>query len=629
MTSAPLWPADDQADLSVIEDVPLRRRPLPPTTYGLLVRAASEWADHTAITILPSAQDWRTPITRTFGELSADVHRISNMLLDSGVRRTTPVALIAPNCYSLLTATIAAQVAGVAAPVNSTLSVEHVATMMQRINTRHLVVAAADFDAASWHLAEKLDQSGLLDTVFAIRSDAAHGRPEPAHLAGAAVHDLIGGAGGYDGAQFNGEPPRADDIAAIFHTGGTTGLPKLAAHTHANEVADAWMIAARSMFPEHSTMLAGLPLFHVNALIVTVLAPLLRGQNVAWLGPAGYRDPALYGDFWKIVERYRATTMSAVPTVYSVLAGCPVDADTSSMQMAVVGASPLPDTVRREFEAHTSIPLVQGYGLTEATCASATNVPHHSRHGSVGQRLPYQRIKTITVSDDGSWADTSVGETGVVAISGPTVFPGYVVGRNATGAFILDGCGQLRDGWLNTGDLGRLDEDGFLYLTGRAKDLIIRGGHNIDPVVIEDALLTHPDVSAAAAVGRPDAHAGELPVAYMSLRPGASVTEDELLRYGSTQVAEPAARPKAVTILPALPTTAVGKPNKVPLRADAARRAVTDVLATHPSVATISADVDDGAPIVTVTVTDAAAVEQVEQTLGRLPLAYRVFVSDT
>ena len=183
----------------------------------------------------------------------------------------------------------------------------------------------------------------------------------------------------------------ASEVAALFHTGGTTGTPKLAAHTHANEVSDAWMIAASGMLHNHDAVLfAALPLFHVNALVVTLLAPLFNGHHVVWAGPQGYRDPALYGHFWKLVQHYRVTAMSAVPTVYAALAGRRVDADISSLRLAIVGASPLPPAVRESFESTTGIALVEGYGLTEATCVSTLNFPDHcpSRRRRAAPALP-------------------------------------------------------------------------------------------------------------------------------------------------------------------------------------------------------------------------------------------------
>ncbi len=213
---------------------------------------------------------------------------------------------------------------------------------------------------------------------------------------------------------------------------------------------------------------------------------------MVWAGPLGYREPALYSHIWRIVERYRISAMSAVPTVYSVLAQVPVDADISSLRFAVVGASALPPTVRTAFTEHTGVEICEGYGLTEATCATArsfTGGDH--RPGSVGQRMPYQQVKTALVDSKKNWLDLPPGTPGVLLIKGPTVFAGYVTGHGTDGLH-LDSQETVRDGWLNTGDLARVDRDGFIHLIGRAKDLIIRGGHNIDPATIEDALLQHP-----------------------------------------------------------------------------------------------------------------------------------------
>ena len=203
-------------------------------------------------------------------------------------------------------------------------------------------------------------------------------------------------------------------------------------------------------------LFAALPLFHVNALVVTLLAPLFNGHHVVWAGPQGYRDPALYTHFWKLVQHYRVTAMSAVPTVYAALAGCRVDADISSLRLAFVGASPLPPAVRDGFESTTGIRLVEGYGLTEATCASALGFPDHSRPGAVGQRLPYLQMKVVRGRCPWAVGGPEPGQVGTLAIKGPTVFPGYVTGRGPDGP-LLDDLGKVRDGWLDTGDLARLD----------------------------------------------------------------------------------------------------------------------------------------------------------------------------
>ena len=261
-------------------------------------------------------------------------------------------------------------------------------------------------------------------------------------------------------------------------------------------------------------MLGGLPLFHVNALIVTGIAPMFSGARVVWPGPAGYRDKALYARFWTIIEHYRIAAMSAVPTVYGTLAQVPVDADISTLRLPIAGAAPLPATVREDFAARTGRRLLEGYGLTEATCATTWTRPGEERPGSVGRVLPGQQIKAVTTGADGSWTDCGPGQTGVLVIGGAAVFAGYVTDPGLGGPRVSRE-GIVHDGWLDTGDLGMVDDGGFVYLTGRAKDLIIRGGHNIDPRVIEEALLRHPGVRGAAAVGRPDRHSGEVPVAYV------------------------------------------------------------------------------------------------------------------
>ena len=621
MSANLLWPRySEPTDLADIESLPLSDRGLPDSTYAMLTRAAQLWPRRVAVSVLPDGQRWEQPVQRTFGQLLHDVHQAANLLYDLGVRRGDAVALIAPNCDELITATLAAQLAGIAAPVNGALSPEHISELVRRSGARVLISSNPELDASTWAIAERLVADGLIDTVLLIGPTGAGSIAVPA-LAGANMGSLARLAADYDSAQFRGDAPQSSDLAALFHTGGTTGAPKLAAHTHANEVTDAWMIAANTVLDETAVLFAALPLFHVNALVVTTLAPLLRGQQVLWAGPLGYRDMGLYGNFWKIVERYQVSTMSAVPTVYSVLSQLPVDADISSMRLAIVGASALPDAVRGDFQSHTCVTLVEGYGLTEATCASARCFPDHPRPGSVGQRLPYQQVKAVRIDDDGTWHDLPPGQIGTLAIGGPTVFPGYVTGRSADG-FVLDGNDKLVDGWLDTGDLAWIDDDDFVHLSGRAKDLIIRGGHNIDPAMIEDVLLAHPDVTGVAAVGRPDAHAGEVPVAYVTVRPEATVTPESLCQWAIERVAEAAAAPKSVTVIDAIPLTVVGKPYKPALRADAARRAIIDALAGVPGVVDVEATVDDGSIVVTVG-TD-TETDTITAILGRYALAWGI-----
>ncbi|HEV8560499.1 MAG TPA: acyl-CoA synthetase [Actinophytocola sp.] len=586
--------------------------PIPRSTYQLLLDAADAWPDAVATQWIPDPARYTDCLTWTYAELAGRVTRIANALTALGVRRADAVTLCGANTSTLYAATLAAQAVGIAAPVNPVLSAEHLTQLMRRTGSRVVVAAGPELDKARWERLLAVCKAVGVRAVLVLRPDAATGAPPPlpadtgmlvAYLddvAAAQPADRLVGA----------QPPAADDLAAFVHTGGTTGAPKVAAHTHANQVACARGIALATGLAPGEAMLGGLPLFHVNALLVTGLAPMFGGQRVVWPGPAGYRNPDLYARFWKIVEYYRIAAMSAVPTVYATLSRVPVDADISSLRLPVVGASPLPPSVREDFAAHTGRRLLEGYGLTEATCATTFTPPGEERIGSVGCVLPGQQIKTVHIGADGSWTDRAPGEVGVLAIGGPAVFAGYVTDPAAGGPRVSR-AGVVHDGWLNTGDLGSVDRDGYVYLTGRAKDLIIRGGHNIDPRVIEDGLLRHPAVRAAAAVGRPDRHSGEVPVAYVVPADPDRFNEDELHAWATAAIGEPAARPKRIHPVPAIPTTAVGKQYKPALVADAAARAVSDALADAGiPVRSVTADHRNGRLVVTVTGADPEQVRE-------------------
>ena len=287
-----LWPTyDGPGDLAAIEAVPLADRGLPGTTYELLVRAAGLWPDRVALSVLPDGDRWEQPSERTFAELLADVHRYANVFHALGVRRTDGVALLAPNCDDLITATLAAELAGIAAPINSGLSGEHIVELLRRSGARVLVAAGPDLAPEVWDHARSLALEAGIEALLALRPTGGRAaETELLPIDGVRVGHLSAVAAEQPHDRFVGEPPSATDLAAVFHTGGTTGTPKLAAHTHANEVTDAWMIAAIGVLDTESVVFAALPLFHVNALVVTLLAPLFKGQRVVWAGPLGYRD---------------------------------------------------------------------------------------------------------------------------------------------------------------------------------------------------------------------------------------------------------------------------------------------------------------------------------------------------
>ncbi len=567
---------------------------------------------------IPDPGDPARCLAWTYAELAGTVTQIANALTALGVRRGDAVTLASVNTSMLYAATLAAEAAGIAAPVNPALSSERIAELIRRTGSRVLVAAGPELDPQLWARLLGVARQAGMTAVLALRPDGAHGAPPP--LIGDAPGGTPDGRGpvvAYLDEVIAGQPsghlagadlPMAGDLAAFVPTGGTTGAPKVAAHTHASQLACGRGIAECTGLAAGEGMLGGLPLFHVNALIVTGIAPMFSGARVVWPGPAGYRDKALYARFWKIVEHYRIAAMSAVPTVYGTLAQVPVDADISSLRVPIVGAAPLPAAVREDFAAHTGLHLLEGYGLTEATCVSTWTRPGEERPGSVGRVLPGQQIKAVRISDDGPWADCAPGETGVLVIGGPAVFAGYVTDP-ALGGPRVSREGIVHDGWLNTGDLGHVDAGGFVYLTGRAKDLIIRGGHNIDPRVIEDGLLRHPTVAAAVAVGRPDRHAGEVPVAYVVPAGPGTFDEANLLAWAADAIDEPAARPKHIYPITEIPVTAVGKHFKPALIADAAVRAVTEALtAAGVADARVTAAHEDGRLVVTVTGADPGRV---------------------
>jgi fatty-acyl-CoA synthase len=590
-------------------------RPLPESAYQLLLDAARTWPDGIATQWIPDPGDPTRCLAWTYAELAGMVTRIANALTTLGVWRADAVTLASVNTSMLYAATLAAQAVGIAAPVNPALSGERIAELIRRTGSRVLVAAGPELDPQLWQRLLGVARQAGMTAVLALRPDGAYGDPpaltggDPANGRGPAVAYLDQVIDGQPAGHLAAaEPPSAGDLAAFVHTGGTTGAPKIAAHTHANQLACAQGIALCSGLAPGEGVLAGLPLFHVNALVVTGIAPMFSGTRVVWPGPAGYRDRALYAQFWTIIERYRIAAMSAVPTVYGTLAQTPVDADISSLRLPIAGAAPLPASVREDFAAHTGRPLLEGYGLTEATCATTWTRPGEERPGSVGRVLPGQQIKAVTIGDDGSWTDCAPGQTGVLVIGGPAVFAGYVTGPDG-GSPRVSRDGVVRDGWLNTGDLGSVDAGGFVYLAGRAKDLIIRGGHNIDPRVIEEARLAHPAVTAAAAVGRPDRHSGEVPVAYVVPADAGTFDEAELLAWAGTAIDEPAARPKHIHPTGAIPLTSVGKHFKPALAGDAAIRAVTEALAAAGLTdAQVTAAHEHGRLVVTVTGADPGRV---------------------
>jgi acyl-CoA synthetase (AMP-forming)/AMP-acid ligase II len=375
--------------------------------------------------------------------------------------------------------------------------------------------------------------------------DGDDGQGEVARLA---VGDLYAKGSGWDG------PPLVDPsaLALLIFTSGTTGVPKGVMLDHANVDAMAEMGRQALAIGPTDRCLLILPLFHVNGIVVSVLMPLLAGASVVI---AEKFDPST---FFSAVEHHRPTFFSAVPTIYNMLGALPDDVtpDTSSLRFGICGAAPASAEILSRFEARFGFPLIEGYGLSEGTCASTINpVVGERRAGTAGIAFPGQRIRIV----DELGIDLPTGVDGEVLIAGPNVMRGYLGRPDETARVIVDG-------WLHTGDIGHLDPDGYLTLVGRSKDMIIRGGENIYPKEIEDVLTSDPTVLEAAVIGVPDDKWGETVAAYVQPRPGHTINPVALRALCSQKLAG-YKRPTSITVIDAIPKNAVGKTDKAPLRA--------------------------------------------------------------
>lgn len=339
----------------------------------------------------------------------------------------------------------------------------------------------------------------------------------------------------------------ASNLALLIYTSGTTGTPKGVMLDHANLDAMTAMGRDALTLGLNDRCLLILPLFHVNGIVVSILTPLLVGASVV------IAERFKPNTFFEVIERERPTFFSAVPTIYNMLAALPDDVrpDTSSVRFAVCGAAPASAELLARFEDRFGFPLIEGYGLSEATCGSTINpIDGPRKPGTVGLPFPGQELRILGA--DGH--PVNAGENGEVEVRGANVMRGYL-GRPADTAAVI------KDGWLRTGDVGHLDDDGYLTLVGRSKEMIIRGGENIYPKEIEDVLSGHPAVLEAAVVGAPDEKWGEIVVAFVQARPGARLDVDALKGRCREQLSG-YKRPTAIHVLESLPKNAVGKLDK-------------------------------------------------------------------
>lgn len=573
----------DRADIEVIEATPWASLELPDSTLELIQISARRRPDATALRFVMDATAQQQGQRYTYAEFLARVVQAANAFHRLGVDADDVVSFLLPSLPQTHFTLWGGEAAGVVNPINPMLEPEHIAGIMNAAGTRVLVALAPFPGSDIWDKVEAIkDRVPSLEKVLYVDAARFLGDDEARALRERLpLPDAADWCEDFDRCLdrapadrlINERRIRPEERASLFHTGGTTGLPKLAPHSHANEVANAAMMQMLFRHREDAVILCGLPLFHVNAVLITGLVPLMIGAEILLATPGGFRSPGLVDNFWSLVERHRVSFFSAVPAIFSRLLEVPFgDAEVSSLESALSGGAPLPRAVHGHFEELTGISLIEGFGMTEGTCGSMANpLAGERRTGSVGLALPYTGARVVALDDQGRYLhDCAVNEIGTLLIRGPNVFDGYSRPKQNRDIWV-------EDGWFNTGDLARQDADGYLWITGRAKDLIIRGGHNIDPQMIEDALYRHPAVQMAAAVGKPCDRVGELPVAYVSLQPGRKVNEDDLLSHCQAHLAEKAAIPKNIWILDSIPLTAVGKVFKPALRQDAVTRVYGEI----------------------------------------------------
>ncbi|MGN7135013.1 class I adenylate-forming enzyme family protein [Rhodococcoides corynebacterioides] len=454
----------------------------------------------------------------TNADVGAEVARLADRLTTAGVRPGDVIAALLPNRVEVVTTMYAAWFAGAAlTPINPALTDDEV---VYQLRDSAAVVIVGDERAVA--VAAQLGITAIDVTIddgpgWRTRDEPAVGHPDVVRS--------------------------PEDVALVVYTSGTTGRPKGCVLTHRNIDRMSAAVIAICGLTENDRSLLVLPLFHCNGLVVGTVAPLRAGGDVH-IAPRFSPET-----FWQNVSEVRPTYFSAVPTMYSLLADLgPTQHDLRSLRFAVCGAAPMPTALIATCETLFGIPIAEGYGLSECTVAATMNPPFGQRKpGTVGCALP-----GVDVAIDGpDGITTTPGTSGEVVVRGGTVMRGYLGLTDVTAT-------TIRDGWLHTGDIGFLDDDGYLTLVDRLKDMIIRGGENIAPSEVENVLQTNPDVLEVAVVGHPDPVYGEIPVAHVVARSGRAIATEDLADLCERTLAR-YKRPVAYVVHDALPKSAIGK----------------------------------------------------------------------
>ncbi|MDT8327940.1 MAG: acyl-CoA synthetase [Roseovarius sp.] len=570
----------------------------PDTLYQMLSHTARSFPDRPAISyqLFSGAND--PSHTLTWKQFHDQCCQAANLFRSLKVGENDVVALVLPNCLETAIATIGGAIAGIVNPINPLLEPEQIAAILRETEAK-VVVTLKSFPKTdiAQKTAEAVRHAPGVHTVLEV--DLNRYLSPPKSWIVPLVRPKIPTGNHADILNFNKAMARqktaldfpdatGDRVAAYFHTGGTTGMPKVAQHRYSGMIYNGW-IGHTLLFTEHDNVMCPLPLFHVFACHVILMAMIKSGAHVVFPTPAGYRGEGVFDNFWKLCERWKISFVITVPTAVSALMQRKVNADLSTVRNAFSGSAPMPLELFKRFESATGMTVIEGYGLTEATCLVSCNPPAGEKKvGSVGVPFPYTDVRIYKTDAKGKPVECAADEVGEICISNPGVYAGNTYTEAAKNVGLYH-----HDEYLRTGDLGRIDPDGYVWITGRAKDLIIRGGHNIDPAEIEEALMAHAEVAMAGAIGQPDAHSGEMPCAYVELVEGGTATGEDLLEHCKIHVHERAAIPKYVEVLAELPKTAVGKVFKPDLRKRAITRIYNAALAKAEIAAEVVIVVDD------------------------------------
>jgi len=457
----------------------------------------------------------------SYEALRRQVADAAGAFLSVGVRRGDRIAIALPNGPGVIVSFLAASAAGTAAPLNPAYRYEEFCFYLQDTNARLLVAPATGAEDARRAASERKIP------ILTAETDASG----EVRMLGAA-------------ARATASPPAPDDVALILHTSGSTGRPKRVPLKHINLALSARNIVNTYQLTADDVSLCLMPLFHVHGLVASTLSTLLSGGRV--VVPARFNPLS----FWRSVREHRATWYSAVPTIHHLVlarsGGTERPAGAESLRFIRSCSAPLPVEMAEKLEAMVGVPVLEAYGMTEASHQMASNPlpPRPRKFGTVG---PGTGIQIGIMTETGELL--SAGSKGEVVIQGPSVICGYENNPEADAKSFVDG-------WFRTGDEGVLDQDGYLRLTGRIKELINRGGEKIAPREIDEVLLTHPAVSEAVCFGIPHPTWGEEVAAAVVLREPA--TEAELIAYCRDRLADFKC-PKKLFLVDSIPRTATGK----------------------------------------------------------------------